>query len=141
MASTAHTPTLLPLKEFDPTVFANELIKHELLPPRPTDVDSDSAFKLRSRPGVPQPVVVAPPVPSGLPDGTFKGTQKALTAAYAGILSSYATYFDIAGFEVSLPRDTTPIEVAQRLYAGASRLRRITTHRIWRRFRQRAQSR
>jgi hypothetical protein len=117
MASSADTPPkLLPLKELDPIVFANELIKQNLLPPEATDAGNDAVFKLRSRAGVLQPVTVSPTVPDGLKEGTFKGTQKALTAAYAGLLSSYATYFDIAGFEPSLPRGTTDLDVAKEMY-------------------------
>lgn len=110
----------LTLHEFDPVVFNNELLKLGLLPSAAPAQHHhfwlESLFCHKSRAGVPQPAVIAPPLSKSIQVGTFKGTQKAMTAAYSGLLSSYGSYFDIAGFEPSLPRERTDLDAAKKLY-------------------------
>lgn len=136
MATTQPAPKLLPLNEFDPVVFNNECVKHDIVldPSNASTTPIGShviksleklgiaatpeGFGTKSRAGIPQPKcpLLDTDTKSVLSTGTYKGTQRALTAAYNGVRSSHEAYFDAAGFEPSLPRTAASLDEAKELY-------------------------
>jgi sulfur relay (sulfurtransferase) DsrC/TusE family protein len=87
-----------PLPSFDPGVFNNELLKMKLYPV----IDPKN------------PLVVHPPV-GNIVEGTYIGTQLALTQAYSRIEQTFASLFDVLGIEPTLPR-LIPLEEQKKLY-------------------------
>ncbi|KAL2162471.1 hypothetical protein VTH06DRAFT_7385 [Thermothelomyces fergusii] len=86
------------LPSFDPGVFNNELLKLRLYP----TIDPSDPSKLNK----PKEKIV---------EGTYRGTQLALTEAYSRIERTYASLFDVLGFEPSLPR-LISLEDQRKLY-------------------------
>ncbi|KAK3326154.1 lipoxygenase [Apodospora peruviana] len=91
-----------PLPSFDPGVFDNELLKLKLYP----TIDPDN------------PNVVKEPE-GNIKQGTYVGTQVALTQAYSRIEQTFASLFDVLGIEPTLPR-YTPLEEQRKLYHFSS---------------------
>ncbi|KAK0619383.1 lipoxygenase [Immersiella caudata] len=87
-----------PLPSFDPGIFNNEILKMKLYP----TLDPKN------------PLVVRPPV-GNIVEGTYIGTQLALTQAYSRIEQTFASLFDVLGIEPTLPR-LIPLEEQKKLY-------------------------
>lgn len=87
-----------PLPSFDPGIFNNELLKLELYP----TLDPED------------PHIVRPPV-GNIVEGTYIGTQLALTQAYSRIEQTFSSLFDVLGIEPTLPR-LIPLEEQKKLY-------------------------
>ncbi|RKK66013.1 hypothetical protein BFJ69_g15784 [Fusarium oxysporum] len=80
----------VPFVDIDPGVFNRELVKLKLyVKPNPRDLEQ-------------------PPALGGgnITEGTYSGTQAALTHAYSRIERSYESYFDVMQIEPTLPRYT-----------------------------------
>ncbi|KAL2175190.1 lipoxygenase [Thermothelomyces heterothallicus CBS 202.75] len=88
----------IPLPSFDPGVFDNELIKLRLYP----IIDSQDPSVVREPEG-------------NIREGTYRGTQVALTQAYSRIEQTFASLFDVLGVEATLPRFRT-LEEQRNLY-------------------------
>ncbi|KAL2166023.1 hypothetical protein VTG60DRAFT_3427 [Thermothelomyces hinnuleus] len=88
----------IPLASFDPGVFDNELIKLRLYP----IIDSQDPSVVREPEG-------------NIREGTYRGTQVALTQAYSRIEQTFASLFDVLGVEATLPRFRT-LEEQRSLY-------------------------
>lgn len=86
------------LPSFDPGIFDNELLKMKLYP----TVDPENPLKV----GEPEGNIV---------QGTYLGTQLALTQAYARVEQTFASLFDVLGIESTLPR-FIPLEEQKKLY-------------------------
>ncbi|KAK3297158.1 lipoxygenase [Chaetomium fimeti] len=80
----------VPLPSFDPGVFDNEIMKQKLYP----SVDPQDPSSV----GEPEGNIV---------EGTYVGTQVALTQAYSRIEQRFASLFDVLGIETTLPRHRT----------------------------------
>ncbi|KAK0652821.1 lipoxygenase [Cercophora newfieldiana] len=87
-----------PLPSFDPGIFNNEILKLKLYP----TLDPKN------------PLVVRPPV-GNIVEGTYIGTQLALTQAYSRIEQTFSSLFDVLGIEPTLPR-LIPLEEQKKLY-------------------------
>ncbi|KAK3328542.1 lipoxygenase [Cercophora scortea] len=87
-----------PLPSFDPGVFDNELLNLKLY----STIDPDN------------PTVVKEPE-GNIHEGTYMGTQVALTQTYARIEQTFASLFDVLGIESTLPRYVT-LEEQKKLY-------------------------
>ncbi|KAH6626725.1 lipoxygenase [Chaetomium sp. MPI-SDFR-AT-0129] len=80
----------VPLPSFDPGIFDNELMKLKLYP----TIDPRN------------PSVIQEPE-GNIVEGTYQGTQVALTQAYSRIEQMFTSLFDVLGIEATLPRHRT----------------------------------
>ncbi|KAK4645760.1 hypothetical protein QC761_204370 [Podospora bellae-mahoneyi] len=87
-----------PLLSFDPGVFDNELLKLKLY----STVDPKDPSHAKEPEG-------------DIVEGTYMGTQIALTQAYAKIEQTFSALFDVLGIEPTLPR-YIPLEEQKKLY-------------------------
>jgi len=76
-----------PLPSYDPGVFDNELLQLKLYP----TLDPDDPTNVREPEG-------------NIHEGTYMGTQVALTQAYSRIEQTFGSLFDVLGIEPTLPR-------------------------------------
>ncbi|KAK4153034.1 lipoxygenase [Chaetomidium leptoderma] len=88
----------VPLPSFDPGVFDNEIMKLKLYP----TVDPQDPSIIREPEG-------------NIVEGTYMGTQVALTQAYSRIEQTFASLYDVFGIEATLPRHRT-LEEQKDLY-------------------------
>ncbi|KAK6856607.1 hypothetical protein PG995_006794 [Apiospora arundinis] len=100
----------VPIPAFDTGVFITELINEDLLPKKlaqPLTADERSAVQ-----GNPEVLLEKARqddnVPSPLSEGTYRGTQLALTKIYDLIEKKYGSYMDTANFEPTVPSPLTP---------------------------------
>jgi len=87
-----------PFPSFDPGVFNNELLKLKLYP----TLDPKNPLKVLE----PQGNII---------EGTYIGTQLALTQAYSRIEQTFSSLFDVMGVEPTLPRFIS-LEEQKKLY-------------------------
>ncbi|KAK0720287.1 lipoxygenase [Lasiosphaeris hirsuta] len=87
-----------PLPSFDPGIFDNELMKLKLYP----TIDPEDPQLVKEPEG-------------NIVEGTYMGTQLALTQAYSRIEQTFASLFDVLGVESTLPR-LIPLEEQKKLY-------------------------
>ncbi|GAB1314788.1 Manganese lipoxygenase [Madurella fahalii] len=76
-----------PLPSFDPGIFDNELLKLRLYP----TIDPQNPSLVRAPEG-------------DIVEGSYMGTQVALTQAYSRIEQTFSSLFDVLGVEATLPR-------------------------------------
>ncbi|KAF6827115.1 lipoxygenase 1 [Colletotrichum plurivorum] len=93
----------LSLLDFDPGVFDNELLKQGIC----ARLDQDD-FGKSARPGK-----------GRITEGTYEGTQAAITHAYQKIERSFETYFDVLQIEPNIPR-FIDLEFKRKIYQYSS---------------------
>ncbi|KAK1756967.1 putative lipoxygenase [Echria macrotheca] len=87
-----------PLPSFDPGVFNNEMLRLKLYPV----IDPNDPQLVKEPEG-------------NIVEGTYIGTQLALTQAYSRIEQTFSSLFDVLGIEPTLPR-FIPLEEQKKLY-------------------------
>ncbi|KAK8038514.1 hypothetical protein PG993_006925 [Apiospora rasikravindrae] len=99
----------VPIPAFDTGVFIAELTNEKLLPKKLPDLTAEERSAVDDNPEVLlEKARQAENRPKPLKEGTYRGTQLALTKVYELIEKKFGSFMDTANFEPTMPSPLTP---------------------------------